>query len=109
MAVLTGARLPDPRTADAALASKWTGTASEGLAGDLFQHYSDGTRRLTLLATLWDSETDAREFASALAPVAGRRSYRFGAAVLLIAGDAPERFDDLAPLALGPLSRAARK
>jgi hypothetical protein len=109
MAVLTGARLPDPRSADAALASKWTGPASMGLAGDLFQHYFSGTQRLTLLATLWDSEGDAREFVGALTPVAGRRSYRFGAAVLLIAGDAPERFDDLAPLALGPLSGAARR
>lgn len=109
MAVLTGARLPDPRSADAALASKWTGPASMGLAGDLFQHYFNGTQRLTLLATLWDSEGDAREFVGALTPVAGRRSYRFGAAVLLIAGDAPERFDDLAPLALGPLSGAARR
>lgn len=109
MAVLTGARLPNPRSSDAALASKWTGPASIGLAGDLFQHYFNGAQRLTLLATLWDSEADAREFASALTPVAGRRSYRFGAAVLLVAGDVPERFDELAPLTLGALSGAARK
>lgn len=109
MAVLTGGRLPDPSSPDASQAAKWTSAASTGWAGDAFQHYSDGARRVTLLATLWDGESDAREFAAALRPLAGRRTYRFGAAVLLLAGDAPERFDDLAPLALGALSAAARR
>ena len=91
------------------MAAKWTSAASTGWAGDAFQHYSDGARRVTLLATLWDGESDAREFAAALKPLDGRRTYRFGSAVLLLAGDVPERFDDLAPLALGALSAAARR
>lgn len=109
MAVLTGGRLPDPSLPESIEAARWSGPASTGWAGDAFQHYSDGARRVTLLATLWDGEDDAREFAAALRPLAGRRTYRFGAAVLLAAGHVPERFDQLAPLALGALSSAARR
>jgi hypothetical protein len=105
LGVLVGAPTPDPaRGLDLA---RWHVPATMGWRGDTWQHYGDGARALSLLATAWDSERDAREFADALRPVARRRVYRHGAHVLLIAGDLQGRFDELAPLALGALGGAA--
>lgn len=106
LGVLVGAPTPDATQGlDPAL---WDAPAAAGLQGDLWQHYSDGARSATLLATLWDSPADALEFVAALRPTARRRAYRYGASVLLIGGDLEERADALAPVAMSALQGDAR-
>lgn len=105
LGVLVGAPTPDSMAS--AEAARWIAPAAAGLAGDTWQHYVNGERHVTLLAALWDSERDAREFVGALRRVPERRTYRFGRAVLLVAGGGDATADTLAPLALGALSAAA--
>jgi hypothetical protein len=83
LALLAGA--DGPELGRAALSSEeWTHPAAIGVAGDVYHHYEKGARGLTILATLWDSDTEAREFAAALGD---RPSFVRGAAVVTLAGD----------------------
>lgn len=102
LSVLTGARLPDLQSPTAALGASWTSVAAQGWKGDQYHHYASGKTDdgVTVLVSLWDGEDQARAFQAALVPVEGRRSYRFGAAVLLIGGATEAQADALAPLAL---------
>jgi hypothetical protein len=102
LAILAGAMPINLSSPAAALPSTWTNEAASGWGGDRWQLYRRGDHRLTLLATLWDSEKDAKEFESALDPARGGWVIRRGDAVVLAAGDAP------AGLA-GKLGRAALK
>jgi hypothetical protein len=45
----------------------WTNAAATGWDGDRWQLYTDGRTQVTVLATWWDSDADAREFAAAIA------------------------------------------
>jgi hypothetical protein len=89
LAVLTGARegieLPW-----ALLPSRWTNDAAEGTMGDVYHHYVNGERRVTLLLTRWETNRDADQFDRALA-AKGQRFYRFGANILVVAGDVGDR------------------
>lgn len=105
LGVLVGA--PTPEAAAGADAARWIAPAAAGLAGDAWQHYVNGERSVTLLAALWDTERDAREFVGALRRVPERRAYRYGRAVLLVAGDGQASADTLAPVALGALATLA--
>jgi hypothetical protein len=71
---------------EASTPSRWTSAAAAGTAGDLFHHYADGERSVTLLLTRWDSERDAEEFQHGLRTVARNRSYRSGRGVVILAG-----------------------
>jgi hypothetical protein len=83
-------------TSPAALdASLWTTPAASGWGGDLYHHYVNGTRNVTVLSTVWDTEADAGEFEKAVR-VEGRKAWRRGATVVVIAGDAADRHDAMA-------------
>jgi hypothetical protein len=88
LALLAGADGPHIGTSPAGGFEGWTVPAAEGIAGDVYHHYTNGPRHLTLVATLWDSAAEAAEFAAALD---GRRVFESGAAVILLAGDVDER------------------
>jgi hypothetical protein len=91
LAILTGAGVPDLGSAEAAEPRRWTNDAAAGIGGDVYHHYSgrDG-EKVTVLATVWDREQDAREFVAGLLPVRGRRTFHALDRVVLVAGDAPE-------------------
>ena len=103
IAVMTGAGTVDFKSIDAADPSHWTNEAASGWGGDRWQLYANGDRRVTLLATVWDSPSDANQFEAALVThEAGvsRRRWRQGDAVVLVAGDAGDRADAVAAAAL---------
>jgi len=86
LAQITGAAPLDVASADALSAARWTNEAATGWGGDTWQIYSRGGDRATVLATVWDTTKDAEEFEAGLPPVEGRRSWRRGDAVVLVAG-----------------------
>jgi hypothetical protein len=83
--------------------ARWTNPAATGWGGDRWQHYRRGDRSVTLLATLWDSERDAREFRAALPRSLRRAAARRGDAVILAAGDSGGRGSALVRTALRAL------
>jgi len=90
LAILTGASVPDLGSAEAAEPRRWTNSAAAGLGGDVYPHYTNGEGRVTVLATVWDGERDAREFVAALRPLDGRRTFHAQDRVVLVAGDVSE-------------------
>lgn len=100
LAVLAGARMPDPTSITATMAASWTNAAAQGWKADRYHYYASEAGGVTVLLTQWDSEEDAREFQAALLPVAGRHAYRYASAVLLVGGATRAQADELSPLAL---------
>jgi hypothetical protein len=94
LAVLTGAR-ESIEMPWAFLPSRWTNDAAIGTVGDVYQHYVEGDRKATLLMTRWESELDAAEFDRALTHK-GKRFYRYGVSLLVLAGDVADKADALA-------------
>lgn len=94
LAILTGSReaieLPW-----ALLPSRWTNEAAVGTLGDAYQHYVNDERTVTVLLTRWETERDAAEFDRALMN-RGKRFYRYGVSLLVLAGDLGDRADALA-------------
>jgi hypothetical protein len=94
LAVLTGSReaieLPW-----ALLPSRWTNEAAVGTLGDVYQHYVNGEKTATALLTRWETERDAAEFDRALMS-RGKRFYRYGVSLLVLAGDVGESADAVA-------------
>lgn len=68
--------------------SLWTNEGAAGWGGDLWQLYRHGGDTVTVLATVWDSERDAREFRAALPRSLRRVSERQGDAVVVVSGHA---------------------
>jgi hypothetical protein len=87
LASLTGAGRLDLSSPDALRPEAWTNRGAAGIGGDLYHHYVNGTRSVTVVATVWDTEGDAVEFQEALVTVPRKRSYRFGDAVVLLTGE----------------------
>jgi hypothetical protein len=87
LAILTGGKAPDSASPSASTPGAWTTPGAEGLAGDVFHHYTDGQHRVSVLATLWDSERDAQEFVEALDAMPGRYVYHALDRVVLVGGD----------------------
>ena len=98
LAVLTGSRegieLPW-----ALLPSRWTNGAADGTVGNVFHHYVNGDRKVTLLLTRWETNRDADQFDKALGHK-GQYFFRFGANILVIAGDIGDRALDVSKAAL---------
>jgi hypothetical protein len=86
IALLTGVDPGDPTSTDRPL-ERWTNAAASGWGGDLWQLYRDGDRAVTVLATVWDSDRDAREFESALRLPPGALTRRRADVVIAVAGD----------------------
>jgi hypothetical protein len=104
LAILVGADQLNLQGMEMAMAASWTNAAASGWGGDLYQHYVNGERGVTVLGTVWDSPKDAQEFEAALRPVDGRKAARRGAAVVLVAG-AGDRTEAVAAAALDALTR----
>jgi len=94
LALITGLDPGDPTSTDHPL-ERWTNEAASGWGGDLWHLYRNGERAVTVLATVWDTEKDAREFESGLRLPAGARIKRKGDAVIVVAGDAGEKAREL--------------
>jgi len=84
---------PTPRTwAPSALAAReWTNEAASGWGGDRWQLWTRGSDAVVVLATVWDTQSDAREFADALPRRDDLRWKRSGGVVALVAGLRDER------------------
>lgn len=93
LASMTGAGRLELSSPDALRPEAWTNRGAAGIGGDVYHHYVNGTRTITVLASVWDTERDAVEFQESLVTVPRKRSYRFGDAVLLLTGE------DLGPAA----------
>jgi hypothetical protein len=98
LAVLTGSNRP-LALPWALLPSRWTNDAAVGTVGDVFHHYVNGERRLTLLLTRWETDHDAEEFEQALVRK-GRYFFRYGVNFLVLAGDIEDKAEALAIAAL---------
>jgi hypothetical protein len=86
IALMTGAPEPAIDTFQFAAPESWTNAGAMGWGNDRWELWSDGTRHLTVLMTLWDSEDDAGEFADAL-HIADAQIVRRRDAVLVVSGE----------------------
>jgi hypothetical protein len=98
LTVLTGSR-EEIGLPWALLPTRWVNEASTGTVGDVYQHYVNGDRTLTLLLTRWETEHDAEEFDRALVNK-GKYYVRYGVSVLVLAGDVGDKVEALATAAL---------
>ena len=96
LAVLTGLGPVNLASTTSARPENWTNRAATGWGGDVYQHYVNGARALTVLAAVWDTEEDAAEFVTALTPLPGRSAFRRGDTTVVLAGDAPTGSEALA-------------
>ncbi len=105
LASLTGVASVPLDSPEVVWPARWTNVAASGTAGDAFQHYVDGPRSVTLLATRWETDGDAAEFQNGLTTVPRGRSYRAGRGVVILAGDdLGERAEGVAATALAHLA-----
>lgn len=103
LAILTGreAEALDPTTFPKP--GLWTNEGAAGWGGDRWQLYRRGDETVTVLATRWDTDRDAREFRAALPRPLRRAALRQRDAVVVVTGDAGDRARALAREALGAL------
>jgi len=80
---------------EALLPTRWTTPGATGTAGDIYQHYVGGERKVTVLLTRWESMRDADEFERSLRGPT-KVPYRLGANILVLMGDLGENRDALA-------------
>ena len=99
---MVGAKTPE--AADLASGGgSWTNAAASGWGGDRFELWTNGAAAVVLLATVWDTEKDAVEFAAALPrDRPGLTVKRDGVKVGIVAGDAGDRRDALLALLVKP-------
>jgi hypothetical protein len=98
LAVLTGSR-QSIELPWAMLPARWTNEAAVGAVGDVYHHYVNGERKVTVLLTRWETELDANQFAKALLGK-GKFFYRYGVNFLMIAGDIGDRAEPVGIAAL---------
>jgi len=65
----------DPDNLMALATLTYTGAASKGWGGDRVVLLANGDSRLLVLATVWDTETDADEFRAAIEPIVAAQSF----------------------------------
>jgi len=92
---LVGAKAP--LSTDVGDGGSWTNAAASGWGGDRFEVWESAGQAVVLVATVWDSESDAREFASAL-PRDRLAVRRAGARVGIVAGAAGAKLEPLLAL-----------
>jgi len=103
LALLVGSQGPELGTPDVGAPEQWTNAAASGLAGDGYQLYTNGTESLTLLATLWDTPSDAAEFRDALERLPSWSVLTRDRAVVIVAGDLPSNAAGLGADALAAI------
>lgn len=109
LAILVGVDRLNLQSVEIANPASWTNEAASGWGGDLYHHYVNGPKSVTILATLWDTEHDAEEFEKGLRPVEGRQAWRRGEAVVLAGGDAADRAAAVATAALDAIAPPRRR
>jgi hypothetical protein len=80
---------------EALLPTRWITAGATGNAGDVYHHYVDGERKVTVFLTRWESLRDGDEFLKALR-VPSRTIYRVGASIVVLVGDFGDRGQALA-------------
>jgi hypothetical protein len=97
---------PAPRSDDPGAmtsAGGWTNAAAAGWGGDRWELWTNGSRAVVLLVTVWDSRDDALEFVGALPEArASLASRRTGTRVAIVAGTAGDRTAALLDLLVPP-------
>jgi hypothetical protein len=101
LTMLTGMPLRS-ESYEALLPTRWTTPGATGTAGDVYQHYVAGDRKVTVLLTRWESLRDADEFERNLRGPA-KVPYRLGANILVLMGDLGSNRDAVAIEAVGDL------
>ncbi|HKY33489.1 MAG TPA: hypothetical protein VJV23_13225 [Candidatus Polarisedimenticolia bacterium] len=108
VALLCGASTPAFDSAEVSQPARWTNDCAAGWGGDRWQLYRGGGGRVTLLASRWDSERDAEEFASGTRGLPeGASIRRQGTTVVVAAGSPSPARDALAAAALRSLEPPA--
>lgn len=99
---LVGARTPE--AADLASgAVPWTNAAASGWGGDRYELWTKGDAAVVLVATVWDSATDAVEFSEALPRDRSTFAFRrAGVKVGIVAGASGEKCQALLGLLVKP-------
>ena len=99
---LVGARTPEPAELASGLVP-WTNAAASGWGGDRYELWTNGDAAVVLLATIWDTENDAGEFAAALPRDRSAFAFRrAGVRVGIVAGRVGERREALLSLLVKP-------
>ena len=94
LTLLTGSQLK-PDSYEILLPTRWITTGATGNAGELYHHYVNGERKVTLLLTRWETLRDADEFQRSLRG-ANKKLYRLGANIIVVAGDIGDRGEAVA-------------
>ena len=94
LTLLTGSTLKTD-SFEALLPTRWITAAASGNAGELYHHYVNGERKVTLLLTRWDSFLAADEFQRSLKG-ADKTVYRLGANIVVLVGDFGDKGQPLA-------------
>jgi hypothetical protein len=99
---LVGAKTPE--AADLASgAVPWTNEAASGWGGDRYELWTKGDAAVVLVATVWDSATDAVEFSAALPRDRSALAFRrAGSKVGIVAGVSGEKCQALLSLLVKP-------
>jgi hypothetical protein len=111
LAVMTGLGGVNPASQETTQLRFWTNAPSAGWRGDRYYFCVRENRAVTILATLWDSASDALEFAAAIEEIDAppRTVARSGNAVVIVAGDAREDARRIANRAMVDLTKQAAR
>jgi hypothetical protein len=94
LTMLTGSQV-DVESWEALLPTRWMTPGAWGTAGDVYHHYVNGERKVTVLLTRWETTRDADEFERTLR-LADKARFRLGANILLLMGDVGDRAEAMA-------------
>lgn len=99
---LVGVPAPDTKDLTGGF-GHWTNDAAAGWGGDRFELWTQGAAAVVLLATVWDTEKDATEFAAALPDARPDFAFRrAGTKVGIVAGASGDRREALLSLLVQP-------
>jgi len=88
---------------EALLPTRWTTAGASGNVGDVYHHYVNGERKVTVFLTRWESLRDGDAFLKSLQG-RGETLYRVGANVVILVGD----FGDRGPLLAAEAARGLK-
>jgi hypothetical protein len=80
---------------EALLPTRWITAGASGNAGDVYHHYVNGERKVTVFLTRWESLRDGDEFLRTLR-IPSRTIYRVGANIVILVGDFGDKGQALA-------------
>ena len=80
---------------EALLPTRWITSGASGNVGDVYHHYVNGDRKVTVFLTRWESLRDGDEFLRTLR-MPSRTIYRVGANIVILVGDFGDKGQALA-------------